>query len=49
MTWNSASAAEPNAVLMAETSKGEDITTEGFAILDRRDYGETEIAFLTNL
>ena len=39
----------PNAVLMAETSKGEDITTEGFAILDRRDYGETEIAFLTNL
>jgi 16S rRNA (guanine966-N2)-methyltransferase len=37
----------PNALLVAETSKGEKIETEGFAILDTRDYGETEIAFLT--
>jgi 16S rRNA (guanine966-N2)-methyltransferase len=36
-----------NALLMAETSLGEDITAEGFEILDRRDYGETEIDFLT--
>src|ERR1700761_8480054 len=36
-----------NALLMAETSKGEDIAADGFALLDRRDYGETEIAFLT--
>ncbi len=36
-----------NALLMVEMSKGEDIATEGFEILDRRDYGETEIAFLT--
>jgi 16S rRNA (guanine966-N2)-methyltransferase len=36
------------ALLMAETSKGEDIATEGFTRLDRRDYGETEIHFLTN-
>ncbi len=35
------------ALLVAETSKGEDITADGFTILDRRDYGETEIAFLT--
>jgi len=32
---------------IAETRTGEDITAEGFTILDRRDYGETEIAFLT--
>ena len=37
----------PNALLVAETSKGEKIETEGFTILDVRDYGETEIAFLT--
>ena len=37
----------PNALLVAETSKGEKIETEGFTILDSRDYGETEIAFLT--
>jgi 16S rRNA (guanine966-N2)-methyltransferase len=36
-----------NALLMAETSKGEDIAADGFTLLDRRDYGETEIAFLT--
>jgi 16S rRNA (guanine966-N2)-methyltransferase len=36
-----------NALLMAETSKGEDIATDGFTLLERRDYGETEIAFLT--
>jgi len=35
-----------NALLMAETSVGEDITADGFTILDRRDYGETEVAFL---
>lgn len=38
-----------NALLMVETSKGEDIAAEGFEILDRRDYGETEITFLTLL
>jgi len=36
-----------NALLMAETSLGEDIAADGFEILDRRNYGETEIAFLT--
>jgi 16S rRNA (guanine966-N2)-methyltransferase len=37
----------PNALLVAETSKGEKIETQGFTILDTRDYGETEIHFLT--
>ena len=37
----------PKALLVAETSKGEKTETEGFTILDSRDYGETEIAFLT--
>ncbi len=36
-----------NALLLAETSKGEDIAAEGFEILDCRSYGETEIHFLT--
>jgi 16S rRNA (guanine966-N2)-methyltransferase len=36
-----------NALLLAETSKSENIATEGFTLLDRRDYGETEISFLT--
>jgi 16S rRNA (guanine966-N2)-methyltransferase len=35
------------ALLMVETSKGEDIATKGFESLDRRDYSETEIHFLT--
>jgi 16S rRNA (guanine966-N2)-methyltransferase len=35
-----------NALLVAETSKGEKIETEGFTILDARDYGDTEIHFL---
>jgi 16S rRNA (guanine966-N2)-methyltransferase len=35
------------ALLVAETSKDEKIETEGFSILDTRDYGDTEIAFLT--
>ncbi len=34
------------ALLVAETSKGENIAAEGFTLLDRREYGETEIAFL---
>ena len=37
------------ALLMAETSKGEDIATDGFEILDRRDYGETLVHFLTEI
>jgi 16S rRNA (guanine966-N2)-methyltransferase len=37
----------PQALLVAETSKGEKIETLGFTILDTRDYGDTEIAFLT--
>ena len=37
----------PQALLVAETSKTEKIETEGFTILDQRDYGDTEIAFLT--
>lgn len=37
----------PNALLVAETGKGEIIETEGFEILDQRDYGDTAIAFLT--
>jgi len=36
-----------NALLMAESFKGEDITTDDFTLLDLRDYGQTEIAFLT--
>ncbi|HWC63192.1 MAG TPA: 16S rRNA (guanine(966)-N(2))-methyltransferase RsmD [Rhizomicrobium sp.] len=35
------------ALLVSETSKGEAITAEGFTLLDRRDYGDTEIVFLT--
>jgi 16S rRNA (guanine966-N2)-methyltransferase len=34
------------ALLMAETSKGEQIDAEGFTLLDRRGYGDTEIVFL---
>jgi 16S rRNA (guanine966-N2)-methyltransferase len=37
----------PQALLVAETSKGEALETPGFTILDTRDYGDTEIAFLT--
>jgi 16S rRNA (guanine966-N2)-methyltransferase len=37
----------PRALLVAETSKGEMLETPGFTILDTRDYGDTEIAFLT--
>jgi 16S rRNA (guanine966-N2)-methyltransferase len=35
------------ALLVAETSKGEFFEADGFERLDIRDYGETEIAFLT--
>ena len=35
------------ALLVAECSKGEKIEAEGFMELDRRAYGETEVAFLT--
>lgn len=35
------------ALLIAETSKGEVFEAQGFERLDTRDYGETEIAFLT--
>ena len=34
------------ALLVSETSKGENVDTDGFNILDRRDYGDTEIYFL---
>lgn len=37
----------PHALLVAETSKGEKIETPGFTILDTRDYGDTEIHFLS--
>jgi 16S rRNA (guanine966-N2)-methyltransferase len=35
------------ALLIAETSKGESFDSAGYEILDTRDYGETEISFLT--
>ena len=35
------------ALLIAETSKGEIFEADGFERLDTRAYGETEIAFLT--
>ena len=35
------------ALLVAETAKGETFETENFVRLDTRDYGDTEIAFLT--
>ena len=35
------------AVLVAETSKGESFDATGFEQLDIRDYGDTEISFLT--
>ena len=37
----------PQAVLVIETAKGEGFDAEGFTPLDTRDYGDTEIAFLT--
>jgi 16S rRNA (guanine966-N2)-methyltransferase len=37
----------PNALLVAETAAGEPLDAPGFTLLERRDYGETEIAFLT--
>jgi len=37
----------PNALLVAEASKGENIETEGFTVLDTRGYGETNVSFLT--
>jgi len=35
------------ALLIAETAKGESFDHESYTLLDRRDYGDTEIAFLT--
>jgi len=35
------------ALLVIETAKGETFGTEGFTRLEARDYGDTEIAFLT--
>ena len=35
------------ALLVIETAKGEKFDTDGFARLDTRDYGETEITFLS--
>ena len=35
------------ALLVIETAKGETFDTDGFTRLDARDYGETEISFLT--
>ncbi|MES2255017.1 MAG: 16S rRNA (guanine(966)-N(2))-methyltransferase RsmD [Pseudomonadota bacterium] len=37
----------PRALLIAETSKGENFDTTGYETLDTRDYGETEITFLS--
>ena len=34
-----------HALLVVETSKGEDFTAEGFDRLDARDYGDTQITF----
>ena len=36
-----------NALLVAESGKGETVQAEGFTLLDQRDYGDTAIAFLT--
>jgi 16S rRNA (guanine966-N2)-methyltransferase len=36
-----------SALLIAETSRGENFAADGFTRLDTRDYGETEITFLT--
>jgi 16S rRNA (guanine966-N2)-methyltransferase len=38
---------EPNALLIIETAKGESFAHEGYAQLDARSYGDTDIAFLT--
>lgn len=37
----------PRALLVAETSKDEKFDTTGYEVLDARDYGETEITFLS--
>jgi 16S rRNA (guanine966-N2)-methyltransferase len=37
----------PRALLVAETSKDEKFDTTGYETLDTRDYGETEITFLS--
>jgi 16S rRNA (guanine966-N2)-methyltransferase len=38
---------EPDAVIVAETAADEDIpSTDGFAVLDARVYGETRVSFL---
>ena len=36
-----------NALLVVETSKGEPIDADGFSVIDSRDYGETQIIFLS--
>ena len=37
----------PQALLVIETARGEIFETEGYARLDTRDYGDTEVSFLT--
>jgi len=37
----------PNALLVIETAKGENIARDGFVLLESREYGETAIMFLT--
>jgi len=37
----------PNALLVIETAKGENIARDGFVLLESREYGETAIVFLT--
>jgi 16S rRNA (guanine966-N2)-methyltransferase len=36
-----------NALLVVETAKGETFTHDGFTQLDARNYGDTDVAFLT--
>lgn len=35
------------ALLVTETAKGESFDTDGFTQLDRRDYGDTDVAFIS--
>jgi 16S rRNA (guanine966-N2)-methyltransferase len=37
----------PNALLVIETAKGESFLHDGYAQLDARNYGDTDVAFLT--
>jgi 16S rRNA (guanine966-N2)-methyltransferase len=37
----------PNALLVAETAKGEVLDAAGFTVLDERSYGDTDVRFLS--